>query len=189
MGSGSFASAGWTHAAYQRTISYIDIALTSHGTNCSANQTDSSCYTIAVHNNISSSWATYVFFGGPKCPNPSKSGAVESSRSSPLRRGWQHGRWRERVAHLCRESLATSKRGISLSPKHWMDASMTSMPPTAERQTGGSSGQLRDTGRLYVEFQAFDFGDADRVAFGHRRGGDGAPEFAVYADQAFGSGG
>jgi hypothetical protein len=74
MGSGAFASAGWTHAAYQRTIFYIDTALTSHWTNLSANQPTSSCYTIDMHNNTSGSWATYFFFGGPKCPNPTQSG-------------------------------------------------------------------------------------------------------------------
>jgi hypothetical protein len=74
MGSGAFASAGWTHAAYQRTIYYIDTALTSHWTNLSANQPTSSCYTIDMHNNAGGSWATYFFFGGPKCPNPSQSG-------------------------------------------------------------------------------------------------------------------
>ena len=99
MGSGSFASAGWTHAAYQGTIYYINFALTSQGTNCSANQTDSSCYAIDVHNSISSSWATYVFFGGPQCPKPSKSGAAESSRSSLLQRGWQHGRGASVASH------------------------------------------------------------------------------------------
>jgi hypothetical protein len=74
MGSGAFASAGWTHAAYQRTIYYIDIQLTSHWTNLSANQPTSSCYTIDMHNNAGGSWATYFFFGGPKCPNPSNTG-------------------------------------------------------------------------------------------------------------------
>jgi len=74
MGSGAFASGGWTHAAYQRTVYYIDTALTSHWTNLSANQPTSSCYTIDMHNNAGGSWATYFFFGGPKCPNPSQSG-------------------------------------------------------------------------------------------------------------------
>lgn len=74
MGSGAFASAGWTHAAYQRTIYYIDTALTSHWTSLSANQPTSSCYTIDMHNNSGGSWATYFFFGGPKCPNPQGSG-------------------------------------------------------------------------------------------------------------------
>lgn len=68
MGSGKFANTGWSHAAYQRTIYYIDTGLTSHWTNLSSNQTDSSCYTIDMHNNTSGSWATYFYFGGPKCP-------------------------------------------------------------------------------------------------------------------------
>lgn len=74
MGSGAFASAGWTHAAYQRTIFYIDTTLTSHWTNLSANQPTSSCFTIDMHNNAGGSWATYFFFGGPKCPNPQSGG-------------------------------------------------------------------------------------------------------------------
>jgi hypothetical protein len=70
MGSGKFANTGWGHAAYQRTIYYIDTSLTSHWTNLSANETESSCYTIDMHNNTGGSWATYFYFGGPKCPNP-----------------------------------------------------------------------------------------------------------------------
>lgn len=69
MGSGQFASAGWRHAAYQRTIYYIDTSLVSHWTNLSAHQPSSSCYTIDMHNTTASSWATYFYFGGPKCPN------------------------------------------------------------------------------------------------------------------------
>jgi hypothetical protein len=69
MGSGKFANTGWSHAAYQRTIYYIDTALKSHWTTLSANQPTSSCYTIDMHNNTGSSWATYFYFGGPKCPN------------------------------------------------------------------------------------------------------------------------
>ena len=69
MGSGNFANTGWQHAAYQRTIYYIDTSLTSHWANLSAHETASSCYTIDMHNNTGGSWATYFFFGGPKCPN------------------------------------------------------------------------------------------------------------------------
>jgi Neprosin len=74
MGSGAFASTGWTHAAYQRTIYYIDTTLTSHWTTLSANQPTAACYTIDMHNNSSGSWATYFFFGGPKCSNLLASG-------------------------------------------------------------------------------------------------------------------
>lgn len=68
MGSGKFASKGWSHAAYQWSIYYIDTKLTSHWTTLSANQTDSSCYTIDIHNNAGASGKTYFYFGGPKCP-------------------------------------------------------------------------------------------------------------------------
>jgi len=68
MGSGKFASAGWSHAAYQRTIYYIDTSLVSHWTNLAAHQPTASCYTIDLHNNTGGAWATYFYFGGPKCP-------------------------------------------------------------------------------------------------------------------------
>ena len=68
MGSGKFANTGWSHAAYQRTIYYIDTSLVSHWTNLGANQPTASCYTIDMHNNTAGSWATYFYFGGPKCP-------------------------------------------------------------------------------------------------------------------------
>jgi len=68
MGSGKFANTGWSHAAYQRTIYYIDTSQVSHWTNLSANQPTASCYTIDMHNNTGGSWATYFYFGGPKCP-------------------------------------------------------------------------------------------------------------------------
>lgn len=70
MGSGNFANTGWTHAAYQRTIYYIDTNLTSHWANLTPYQTQPSCYTIDMHNLSGGSWATYFYFGGPKCPNP-----------------------------------------------------------------------------------------------------------------------
>jgi Neprosin len=68
MGSGAFANTGWRHAAYQRSIYYIDTALTSHWTQLNAHQPSASCYTIDMHNNTGSSWATYFYFGGPRCP-------------------------------------------------------------------------------------------------------------------------
>ena len=68
MGSGQFANAGWTHAAYQRTIYYIDLSLTGQWTTLTPNQPTASCYTIDMHNNSAGSWATYFYFGGPKCP-------------------------------------------------------------------------------------------------------------------------
>jgi hypothetical protein len=70
MGSGKFTNTGWSHAAYQRTIYYIDTSLTSHWTNMSDHESESSCYTIDMHNNTGGSWATYFYFGGPKCPIP-----------------------------------------------------------------------------------------------------------------------
>lgn len=69
MGSGNFASTGWSNAAYQRTIYYIDTSHVSQWANMSAHQPSSSCYTIDLHNNTGGSWATYFYFGGPGCPN------------------------------------------------------------------------------------------------------------------------
>lgn len=70
MGSGAFANQGWQKASYQRTIYYIDKSQVSHWGNLSAVQNTSSCYTADLHNLTSGSWATYLYFGGPKCPNP-----------------------------------------------------------------------------------------------------------------------
>src|SRR5205085_10006018 len=46
MGSGQFASAGWSHAAYQRTIYYINTSLSGVWTTLSPHQTSTACYTI-----------------------------------------------------------------------------------------------------------------------------------------------
>lgn len=69
MGSGNFASTGWSHAAYQRTIYYIDTSLVSQWTTLSAHQPTSSCYTIDLNNNTGGSWVNRMYFGGPQCPN------------------------------------------------------------------------------------------------------------------------
>ena len=68
MGSGKLANAGWTHAAYQRTIYYIDTSLVGHWANLTPHQPSAPCYTIDMNNNTAGAWATYFFFGGPKCP-------------------------------------------------------------------------------------------------------------------------
>ncbi len=68
MGSGAFASAGWSHAAYQRTVYYIDTNHVSQWANMSAHQPSSSCYTIDLNNSSGGSWVNYLYFGGPGCP-------------------------------------------------------------------------------------------------------------------------
>ena len=68
MGSGKLANTGWSHAAYQRTIYYIDPALVSHWANLTLHQPSAPCYTIDMHNNTAGAWATYFYFGGPRCP-------------------------------------------------------------------------------------------------------------------------
>lgn len=70
MGSGKFASEGWKRAAYQRTIYYIDTSHVSHWANLSKVNNTPSCYTADVHNLTGGTWATYLYFGGEKCPNP-----------------------------------------------------------------------------------------------------------------------
>ncbi len=70
MGSGRMASEGWRKSAYQRTIYYIDTALTSHWANLNEIEPTPSCYTIDITNNSGGTWGTYFYFGGPRCPNP-----------------------------------------------------------------------------------------------------------------------
>lgn len=69
MGSGAFASAGSDHAAYQRNIIYTDKKYVNLPAKLSGSQDTKSCYTIDIHNKTSNWWATYFFFGGPRCPN------------------------------------------------------------------------------------------------------------------------
>ncbi len=70
MGSGSFASSGWQHAAFQKTIFYIPRDM-DDGVGVWADLTTtveslSTCYTINYVSSASGgSWGTYFFFGGP----------------------------------------------------------------------------------------------------------------------------
>lgn len=47
-------------------IFYIDTNTTSQWANLEKYESNPDCYTADVHN-ISGSWGTYIFFGGPKC--------------------------------------------------------------------------------------------------------------------------
>lgn len=69
MGSGQFASAGWSHAAYQSTIYYIDTNQVGQWASLNPSQATPTCYSVDLHNKTAGSWATYFYFGGPKCPN------------------------------------------------------------------------------------------------------------------------
>lgn len=63
MGSGQPASSGWEKAAFQKEIAY----LTSGGWTAASltpDQRDAPAYTIDLHNDSSSAWSTYFFFGG-----------------------------------------------------------------------------------------------------------------------------
>lgn len=70
MGSGRMANEGWRKAAYQRTIYYIDTSLNSHWANLTEIEPTPACYTIDINNNSGNAWGTYIYFGGPRCPNP-----------------------------------------------------------------------------------------------------------------------
>ncbi len=67
MGSGGFANTGWTHAAFQNKIFYIDTSDISRWANLGKTETNPACYTADLHN-IYGNWGTYIYFGGPGCP-------------------------------------------------------------------------------------------------------------------------
>ncbi len=67
MGSGAFAGEGWQRAAYQRKIAYFPITGPSAWANLTPSAPTPSCYTIDMHNNEPGDWATYFYFGGPRC--------------------------------------------------------------------------------------------------------------------------
>jgi hypothetical protein len=67
MGSGRMAAEGWKKAAFLNFIFYIDTTVRSQWANLGKVETPM-CYTADVHN-IFGSWGTYLFFGGPRCPN------------------------------------------------------------------------------------------------------------------------
>ncbi len=66
MGSGKFASAWWTHAAYQRNIFYLASPTRSFWAILTSYAPSPSCYTDIIGNNTGvAPWNTYLFFGGP----------------------------------------------------------------------------------------------------------------------------
>jgi hypothetical protein len=66
MGSGAFASGGFSYAAYQNTIFYIDTAGASQWASLSPIVTNPNCYTLSITPASSGgSWGSYIFFGGP----------------------------------------------------------------------------------------------------------------------------
>jgi len=66
MGSGQFANAGFSWAAYQNTIFYIDQAGTSRWSSLSPIVTNPNCYTLGItDSSVGGSWGTYIYFGGP----------------------------------------------------------------------------------------------------------------------------
>ena len=65
MGSGQFASAGWTRAAYQRSILYRNAANTGFNPSLTRSQNWPSCQTISTPTWGGADWKTYFYFGGP----------------------------------------------------------------------------------------------------------------------------
>ena len=63
MGSGYQPSAGWSYAAYQRTIRYIDLNYAYHTPSLTESRTKSACYDIDSAYD-SGTWKTYFYFGG-----------------------------------------------------------------------------------------------------------------------------
>jgi hypothetical protein len=63
-GSTLFSSSGWTYAAFQRLIYYVNTSGTSVWASVTADQPSPRCYTITGPA-YSSSWGEYFYFGGP----------------------------------------------------------------------------------------------------------------------------
>lgn len=63
-GSGLFAASGWTYAAYQRLIYYIDLSSTGNWASLTPFDPSPSCYSTAGPY-YDSSWGIYFYFGGP----------------------------------------------------------------------------------------------------------------------------
>jgi neprosin-like protein len=66
MGSGDWSGSGWTRAAYQRNIFYIDGASNGQWSSLSSAQPSPSCYSLTyTPASTGTNWGTYFFFGGP----------------------------------------------------------------------------------------------------------------------------
>ena len=63
-GSTLFSSSGWSYAAYQRLIYYVNTSGTSVWTSLTPDQPSPACYTITGPA-FNSSWGEYFYFGGP----------------------------------------------------------------------------------------------------------------------------
>ncbi|HWU88029.1 MAG TPA: neprosin family prolyl endopeptidase [Kofleriaceae bacterium] len=76
MGSGEFAAAGWTRAAFMRLIRYNDSNPSGSGitwaeaTGLTPTQSDAACYSIWLTPYEDASWHWYFWYGGPGYANP-----------------------------------------------------------------------------------------------------------------------
>jgi hypothetical protein len=66
MGSGAWANQGYSFAAYQRQVYYVDMTNTSQWSNLTAQQPSPNCYTFnGPTMGVNTTWGIYFFFGGP----------------------------------------------------------------------------------------------------------------------------
>ena len=66
MGSGAFANQGYSYAAYQRQVYYVDGANAVHWANLTPIQESPACYTLnGPLTQRNSTWGVYFYFGGP----------------------------------------------------------------------------------------------------------------------------
>jgi hypothetical protein len=66
MGSGAFANQGYSFAAYQRQVFFINLGNNTAWANLTAVQPSPACYTVngpLLGNNVF--WGAYFYFGGP----------------------------------------------------------------------------------------------------------------------------
>jgi hypothetical protein len=67
MGSGKKSLGGLGQAAYQNGISYVDMTMFGRQAILNTFEPNVGCYTATVYNRSSTSWQTYMYFGGPSC--------------------------------------------------------------------------------------------------------------------------
>ncbi len=64
-GSGAWSSTGWSHAAYQRNLYYINTSGTSLWDSLNSAQPSPACYSITGPYNNTGAWSRYFYEGGP----------------------------------------------------------------------------------------------------------------------------
>jgi hypothetical protein len=82
MGSGKKASAGFRQAAYQQGINYADMTRVGRWASLTEFEPNASCYTADVFSS-SSSWGSYMYFGGPSCSTGLTAGGPVEGLAKP----------------------------------------------------------------------------------------------------------